>query len=435
MARWTPAQARELAPDDRSITAANKLARPGPWSETGATDTLVWGKCQGSGKTPYQVSIDLTGPAFKCSCPSRKFPCKHGLALLFLWVEGDGAVSDAAEAADFAGDWAKDRSTKAAAKAARADAAPPDPEGQAKRLAARLELMDAGAADFELWLGDLYRGGLASARHRPYTFWEDAAARLLDAQMPGLAQRVRDAPSLLHGDDWADRVLAETGRWFLAVRAWQRRAELPEDRVANLRAFLGWSWSSADIRDGDTVTGRWMVEGLHRTDDGRLQSQRTWIRRVDDGRRALVLDFAAAGTPMTSQVAGVELDATVAFYPGTGLRRALLVDTPGRPRIADRLPDAGTIDDAYRAGAAWLAANPFLDRTPATVRGTVQAGSNGTGAMIVDDDGRHMLLESDFEPWELLAACGPGPTTVFGEITDGVFRPLTVATATAVVPL
>ena len=87
----------KLAPDDASIKAALKLARPGPWSETGSTDTLVWGKCQGSGKTPYQVSVDLTGPAVKCSCPSRKFPCKHGLALLLLWVEGDGAVAEAGQ--------------------------------------------------------------------------------------------------------------------------------------------------------------------------------------------------------------------------------------------------------------------------------------------------------------------------------------------------
>jgi uncharacterized Zn finger protein len=27
------------------------------------------------------VSVDLSGPAFRCTCPSRKFPCKHGLAL------------------------------------------------------------------------------------------------------------------------------------------------------------------------------------------------------------------------------------------------------------------------------------------------------------------------------------------------------------------
>ena len=63
MTRWTPQQVAALAPDASSLAAARRLARPGPWSDTGSTDTLVWGKCQGSGKTPYQVSVDLTGPA------------------------------------------------------------------------------------------------------------------------------------------------------------------------------------------------------------------------------------------------------------------------------------------------------------------------------------------------------------------------------------
>ncbi|NUO34795.1 MAG: SWIM zinc finger family protein, partial [Dermatophilaceae bacterium] len=115
--RWTAAQVAGLAPDASSLAAARRLARPGPWSDTGSTDVLVWGKCQGSGKTPYQVSVDLVGPAFRCSCPSRKLPCKHGLALLLLWVDGSGSVADAAEAAAFAQEWAPERSARAGAKA------------------------------------------------------------------------------------------------------------------------------------------------------------------------------------------------------------------------------------------------------------------------------------------------------------------------------
>src|SRR5918997_1534605 len=98
MARWTEARVTALAPDDSSVSAARSLLNPARWSETGSTDILVWGRCQGSGRTPYQVSVDLAGPAFRCSCPSRKLPCKHALALLLLWVRGDGSVSDVAEA-------------------------------------------------------------------------------------------------------------------------------------------------------------------------------------------------------------------------------------------------------------------------------------------------------------------------------------------------
>src|SRR3954465_13562573 len=138
--RWTGGQVAGLAPDASSLAAARRLARPGPWSATGSTATLVWGKCQGSGKTPYQVSDQVTGPAFRCSCPSRKLPCKHGLALLLLWVDGSGGVADTAEAAGFAQEWAAERSARAGARAA-GDAArqtrTPDPAAAAKRLEER----------------------------------------------------------------------------------------------------------------------------------------------------------------------------------------------------------------------------------------------------------------------------------------------------------
>jgi len=49
-------------------------------------DAVIWGECQGSGAKPYQVQIALAEPAFKCSCPSRKFPCKHGLGLLLIYA-------------------------------------------------------------------------------------------------------------------------------------------------------------------------------------------------------------------------------------------------------------------------------------------------------------------------------------------------------------
>ena len=78
--RWTTQQVAALAPDPKVAAAARGLTSLRTWSELGCTDSLLWGKCQGSGKSPYQVTVDLTEPAFKCSCPSRKFPCKHGVA-------------------------------------------------------------------------------------------------------------------------------------------------------------------------------------------------------------------------------------------------------------------------------------------------------------------------------------------------------------------
>jgi hypothetical protein len=97
---WSADQVLALAPDASAQRAARGLASDKPWLETGVSraDDLpptVWGLCKGSGTTPYQAAVDLTEPAFKCSCPSRKVPCKHVLALLLRWSSGSIPESSA----------------------------------------------------------------------------------------------------------------------------------------------------------------------------------------------------------------------------------------------------------------------------------------------------------------------------------------------------
>jgi hypothetical protein len=83
------AKIEALAPDQGSLDAARKLLKPSSWptlAENGAG--LIWGECQGSGATPYRVSVTELDAGYKCSRPSRKFPCKHSVALMWLRAEG-----------------------------------------------------------------------------------------------------------------------------------------------------------------------------------------------------------------------------------------------------------------------------------------------------------------------------------------------------------
>ena len=448
MSRWTQQQVAALAPDASSVAAARRLARAGPWSDTGSTDTLVWGKCQGSGKTPYHVSVDLTGPAFRCTCPSRKLPCKHGLALLMLWVEGSGSVQDAAEAAGFALEWAAERAARAAsssaAGAARTGRAP-DPTAQAKRLEERLALMTAGMEDFARWLGDLARGGTASVRSQPFSWWDTTAARLVDAQLPGLADQVRSmASDVTTRSDWPDHLLAAMGRWWTVTRAWSQREAADDDATGDLRTVIGWSVSTASVRQRDSVTDRWTVLGAHRTDDGRLQQQRTWLHGQASGEVVQVLDFAAGGQilPM-ARVVGSVLDASLARYPGKAVQRALFVDEPVVSDATGRLPDGDSIDAAHAKAAATWAVNPWAWRVPVVlggVRATVVGDGEGAGragdrrrpgisavpvsAAVVDEAGDALRLTEDSPVWSLLALTGGHPTDVFAELEGRRARPL-----------
>ena len=88
-----------LAPDTDSVQAARGLLRKKCFSDLEISPDATWllGRCKGSGKNPYEVSIDLadsSNPTFRCPCPSRKFPCKHGLGLLLEYVENADRFSE-----------------------------------------------------------------------------------------------------------------------------------------------------------------------------------------------------------------------------------------------------------------------------------------------------------------------------------------------------
>ena len=93
---WNAQRVTSLAPDAKVAAAGLKLAKTGTWSDVGYHESLLWGQCKGSGKNPYQVCADLAASAFRCSCPSRKFPCKHAVGLLHLWCDGAAAPAQPA---------------------------------------------------------------------------------------------------------------------------------------------------------------------------------------------------------------------------------------------------------------------------------------------------------------------------------------------------
>ena len=55
---------------------------------------MIWGLAKGSGKKPYQTQVDIVEFAYKCSCPSRKFPCKHALGPMFLAADDEKLLTE-----------------------------------------------------------------------------------------------------------------------------------------------------------------------------------------------------------------------------------------------------------------------------------------------------------------------------------------------------
>jgi hypothetical protein len=181
--------------------------------------------------------------------------------------------------------------------------------------------------------------------------------------------------------------------------------------------------ASAEVEAAESLPGPWLVLGAHRSDDGRLQQQRTWLRGPE-GEIVVVLDFAAQGqTLAVPQLAGAVLDVTVARYPGSAPRRALFTG-PILPRgVEASLGDGGGIADALETEAAAVARSPWRDRHPVLLGGV--RVSPGNPGWLRDRAGEALpILGGSLT--SLLALTGGHPVDIFGELEDGRVRPLSL---------
>jgi hypothetical protein len=219
------------------------------------------------------------------------------------------------------------------------------------------------------WLEDLVRQGLAASQQQTYGYWDRVAARMVDAQAPGAASRVRTLSHLPSMPDpsWARRMLEELGLLYLLVEAYGRLDELPEAVRADVTAQLGWPVAQEEVLRGPRTRGRWTVTGRVVEERESLTTQRTWLAG-DDGTPALVLSFAPPGGMLdTSLVPGTVVDAELAFYPSAAPLRALVAERHGEEPAREAV-GAASIDEAFGRRAAALAANPWLDRWPMALR-------------------------------------------------------------------
>jgi hypothetical protein len=429
--RWGREQVLGLAPDAAAQKAAGGVARPAKWTATGCDEEAVWGHCQGSGKSAYQAAVDLSEPAFRCSCPSRRFPCKHALGLLLLWSDGAvGAVGTTARPT-WVAEWLtqrRERATRATNKATTTTGegrqAAPARTADPRTAARREQRVDDGIEELDQWLRDQVAHGLARAERAPYTLWDDVARRLVDAQAAALAGRVKALAPVAHGGaDWPGRLLAEYALLRLLTTAHRRQGELPEPLRATVRSRVGFTVHQDEVLRGERIRDRWYVAGVRDTEQDRLVTRRVWLRGRESGRPALILSFAAPGRALDgSLLTGGTLDAELAFYPGAQPLRALVAARHGVPAVA--APRGTTVRGLLAEYAAALSRDPWLDHWPAVLENVRPARVDASGRPhVVDGDGDAVPLRTT-DPWRLLAVSGGRPVTVAGEWSPDGLLPL-----------
>ena len=435
IAPWSADQVTALAPDKQVATAGLKLASPATWSDAGVHEALVWGSASGSGKKPYRVCVDLSGPAFTCSCPSRKFPCKHAIGLLHLWSRGQVAGG---EPAAFAAEWLEGRAKRAQQKAARQEAAdrPNDPakaaasaKSAAARARARERRVTEGLADLDRWLTDQLREGLANGSAQRPRQLAVFASRMVDAQAPGVAQRLTALSRLTDSSpDWPERLVDEFGLLHLLIRAWTRREQLPDDLRATVRSHVGIAVRAEDVLASPGVSDTWVVVAGRDSVEGRLAERRLWLYGTTTRRWALILVFApVSGGFSTTVVPGTRFDAVAHFYPGRGqLRVALSDEQPSRP-VAGWVPEPLGTASARECWRRAVAADPWVEAVPVLVSGRFRLLGNGEPAL-GDADGALPLITPDDARWVLPLLTDGDEVTVAGELSPAGLRALSVVT-------
>jgi len=419
-----------LAPDAASAKAGSQLATPAKWSQLGRDERALWGECQGSGKVPYRTQIDATEPAFKCSCPSRKFPCKHGLGL-YLLLSSHPQLFAAGAAPQWVSDWLDSRQQRQEKKAEKASAqAPADPEAAAAQARKREEKRDQnvsrGMTDLQTWLRDLAREGLAGVRERGPAFWNNMAARLVDAQAGGLAARLRRAGAMCFQTtlpDWERRVANELASLYLLTTAWQRIDALPELLQRDLRNLVGFSVTKEEVLAEAPLSDRWLVLAQQTDEEERVRSRTTWLYGLASQRWALLLQFAAGAQGFEHTLpSGTQFDGELCFYPSALPLRALVRQQSATVPLTASVPAQAGFDALPDAYASALASQPFLGSWPALLDDVVPDVAAG---VLRGAAGAMLPLDAAFRHGMHLAALSGGhPIRLMGEWNGHAFLPL-----------
>jgi SWIM zinc finger len=358
----------EMAPNDAALVAGRGLVKKGALHKLAKNDdgTLVFGLCKGSGKQPYELSMDLaTGgdrPTLRCSCPSHQFPCKHQIGLMLAFVANGAAFPVQAPPAALLEKRAKLAEKAEKKAAAPAEAAPKkvDKAAAAKKAKEQSEGLDT----LETFMVDLVGAGLGGLTAKSIKAIDTQAKRMADADMrkaSGTLQRLSALVSADSDDDDDDdddgeqkkaarglsaerqaQIAGLVTQLWVTVRKGRKALEgkLEEgasqgEADAQVESILGRAWKLPELKEaGYWVTDRTLLELAHeRSDDPvtEFQTASGYLLDLSDGsiveeQTALPYQALKFGGKLRASRLGVLDVKEAALYPGEVVNRRVRWD-------------------------------------------------------------------------------------------------------------
>ena len=411
-----------LAPDAASLTRARKLFFSKRWTTLAGDGHWLWGTYREGNDSETRTALRLDPVRFICTCREPNRPCRHGLALVLLF-------RNAAERWTVASDY-PDWLQKAIDRGERQPPAPPDRDAATARRLERLQRMQGGMTELEQRLEDILRRGLAEINQLGPDYWAGFAARLVDAQLPAPARRLRRISDYLEREPATahEYILRELGQLYLLLRAWRKRDRLSPARQAELLATLGVNTKKEAVMAQRPVVDHWLVLGSTEGSEERLRYRRAWLRGEKTGRYALLLDFAFGDQPFErTWPVGSSWEAELHYYPGAYAQRALVARARPGGRPYDGLAGYARFAALQTDFRAALARNPWLPQFPTLLNDVTPVPLPSDQLALRDGAGTLLPLAiSDKLHWLLLAESGGFPLDLFGEWSLDGFVPLTL---------
>ena len=409
-------QALSLASGQAGRRQIRSLAGRDNWLRCGSFGAFIWGEYGTSNHGPIQVLCDTASLTVSCTCRSRQRPCNHGPALYLRWLDHPQRFTH-----DRRPPWLS--GTDPAIQPA-----PSAPDLQSDQWPTVMR----GLTEFELWLHDLMRAGLAGLPEQPKGAWRGVSDRLADAHLNELARTINALASLPGTTpDWPETLLVELGRMHLLIQAFKQWDGLPAAQQGDLRLAAGWL-DDALAATGDVIHDRWHVIADEQTKDGLLSRRRTWLwaersNRVAEVSRRSTLPQGVPTPPREALLpTSVGIDGALRFYPATTPISGVLAETRRFFQPGQRPAGYATIETAFAAYNSTLTQNPWCTEFPMLIAAAHAQRADGRWRL-VDSAGAMLPIADEFtRGWHLRALSLDAATAIFGLWNGTAFRPVSL---------
>ncbi|MEJ1237114.1 SWIM zinc finger family protein [Chryseolinea sp. T2] len=406
--QFSESQVQSLAPNPAAFTAGKKLSSKEQWQSFGRSDRAIWGAIKGSGSSPYLVQIDTISLAYKCTCPSRQFPCKHSIALMLLHAASEKNFATQEEEPEWVKGWMDKRGTPPKPKTEEKVRTEEEQEqldkNREKTQTNRLLGVQEGAAELTMWLKDLVRMGLLELPSKNQQEFDRMAARMVDAKAPGLAGWVRALGRLNYdqGQAWQDEALGIISKLFLLLSALKNFDRLSPLWQQTIRNLAGWSQSTKELladKEAETIKDHWLVVGQEvETTSEDITIQRNWLMGCTHNRQSMILNFGTRFTNIESNILpGTIIEGEMAFFPSVWpqrgalkIQRAVTNSLPAEPMAFE------TWKDVHEYKAEQLQVNPWLNDIVVVLKDALLIKSS-TSWIVCDSSKHFQQLPSDFD--------------------------------------